>query len=118
MLKDKRILIENRKQNIPVGRPVKATAKGVSGGRGRGQGRGRGRGRGRGQGKMIEEGPHDWEAPDWRMQCNSISGLADSCPMNYKEIKELKQMIEFTFHQMKWQCCCQMLHWTVMKSMQ
>ena len=35
---------------------------------------------------MIEEGPHDWEAPDWRMQCNSIAGIADSCPMNYKEI--------------------------------
>ena len=40
-LKDKRILVENRKQNIPVSRPVKATAKGVSGGRGRGRGRGR-----------------------------------------------------------------------------
>ena len=37
MLKDKRILIENRKQNIPVSRPVKATAKGVSGARGRGR---------------------------------------------------------------------------------
>ena len=47
-LKDKRILVENKKQNIPASRPVKATAKGVSGGRGRGWGRGRGRGRGRG----------------------------------------------------------------------
>ena len=35
---------------------------------------------------MIEEGPHEWEAPDWRMRCNSFSGIADSCPMNYKEI--------------------------------
>ena len=35
---------------------------------------------------MIKEGPHDWEAPDPRMRCNSLSGIADSCPINYKEI--------------------------------
>ena len=94
---------------------------------------------------MIEEGPHEWEAPDWRMRCNSFSGIVDSCPMNYKEIihdlqgsdqakdKELMGILDqikecsilfgqaddhLTFHQMKWQCCCQMLHWIVMKSVQ
>ena len=56
------------------------------GGRGRG-GRGRRRGRGRGRGKCVDESsPHQWEERNWRQQCGSISGIADSCPINYKEI--------------------------------
>ena len=67
ILKAKRILIENRKQNVPkVTTPVKPTGKGRGRGQGRGWGRwqGRGKGRRRGWGKIIEEGLHDWEAPD------------------------------------------------------
>ena len=30
--------------------------------------------------------PHDWNDRDWRTQCGSVEGIADSCPINYKEI--------------------------------
>ena len=30
--------------------------------------------------------PHDWNDKDWRTQCGSVEGIADSCSINYKEI--------------------------------
>ena len=30
--------------------------------------------------------PHDWEAPDWRVSCYSIEGIANSSLMDYKKV--------------------------------
>ena len=78
ILSTKKALLEN---NGLFGKGISITQ-----GKGRGRGgRGRGRGwRGRGRGKPLE--PHDWNDRDWRTQCGSVKGIADSCPINYKEI--------------------------------
>ena len=30
--------------------------------------------------------PYDWQAPDWRVSCHSIEGIANSSPMDYKKV--------------------------------
>ena len=36
--------------------------------------------------------PHDWETEDWRKTSHSIQGIANSAPMDYRQvIKELEE---------------------------